>query len=195
MTEADRTDLGGSSGAAGAGSAPGPAGKERGRGMLVSTLVMGAIALVLLVVAQRRGVHVEGLKSSLRMATQMLPLLFLALLIAGTMQALLPQETIARWVGEGSGLRGILVGTLAGGLTPGGPYVSLPIAAGLFRSGAAIGTMVAFLTAWSLWAVSRMPLEFGILGWRLALIRLASTLVFPPIAGLIAQALFGGVKP
>jgi hypothetical protein len=50
--------------------------------------------------------------------------------------------------------------------------------------------MVAFLTGWSLWAVARIPMEVGILGWKLTLARVASTLVFPPIAGLIASVLF-----
>lgn len=51
--------------------------------------------------------------------------------------------------------------------------------------------MVAFLTGWSLWAVARIPMEIGILGWRLTLARVASTFIFPPIAGLIANAFFG----
>jgi len=76
---------------------------------------------------------------------------------------------------------------------PGGPYVSLPIAAGLLRTGASIGTMVAFLTGWSLWAITRLPLEIGIMGWKFWLIRLACTFFFPPIAGLIANRLFSGV--
>jgi hypothetical protein len=54
--------------------------------------------------------------------------------------------------------------------------------------------MVAFLTGWSLVAVSRLPMEVGILGWKFTLIRIASTFFFPPIAGLIAQAFFGGAK-
>ena len=77
---------------------------------------------------------------------------------------------------------------------PGGPFVSLPIAAGLLRVGASVGTMVAFVTAWSLWAVSRLPLDIGILGWQFTLIRLACTFFFPPIAGLIANALFPNVR-
>jgi len=47
--------------------------------------------------------------------------------------------------------------------------------------------MVAFMTGWSLWAVGRLPMEVGILGWQLTLVRLASTFFFPPIAGLIAN--------
>ena len=86
------------------------------------------------------------------------------------------------------------MGTAAGGLTPGGPFVSLPVAAGLFKSGAGIGTMVAFLTSWSLIALSRIPLEVGILGWKLTLVRLVCTFFFAPISGIIAQFFFRNVK-
>ena len=165
--------------------------------MLIPTIIMGVLALTLLSIGYFRGQgqHLTGLKSALSMTVQILPLLVFALIVAGMVQALLPRELISRWVGVESGMRGLLVGTVAGALAPGGPYVSLPIAAGLLRSGAGIGTMVAFLTGWSLWAVSRLPMEVGILGWRLTLIRLASTFFFPPIAGWIAQTLFAGIRP
>ena len=53
---------------------------------------------------------------------------------------------------------------------------------------------VAFLTGWSLWALGRLPMEVGILGWKFTLVRLASTFVFPPLAGLMAQFLSSGVR-
>ena len=93
-------------------------------------------------------------------------------------------------MGTESGMRGILIGSVAGGLCPGGPFVSLPIAAGLLRSGASTGTMVAFITGWSIWAVSRLPMEVGILGWKFTLVRVVSTAFFPILAGLIAQVFF-----
>ncbi len=165
--------------------------------MLIPTIIMGVLALTLLSIGYFRGQgqHLTGLKSALSMTVQIMPLLVFAFIVAGMVQALLPRELISRWVGVESGIRGLLVGTVAGALAPGGPYVSLPIAAGLLRSGASIGTMVAFLTGWSLWAVSRLPMEVGILGWKLTLVRLASTFFFPPIAGWIAQTLFAGIKP
>jgi uncharacterized membrane protein YraQ (UPF0718 family) len=81
-----------------------------------------------------------------------------------------------------------------GGLTPGGPFVTMPIAAGLLRTGAGIGTMIAFITAWSLIAVTRLPLEIGVMGWKFTLIRLACTFFFPPVAGFIASRFFSGVS-
>jgi len=118
-----------------------------------------------------------------------------AFIVAGMIQVLIPQELLSEWVGAESGLRGIFIGTVAGALIHGGPYVSLPTAAGLLRSGASVGTMVAFLTGWSLWAFSRLPMEVGIMGWKFTLIRIASTFFFPPIAGWIAQMFAAGVKP
>lgn len=164
--------------------------------MLIPTIIMGVLAAILLFIGYYRGEgqHLTGMKSALNMTVEILPLLVFAFIVAGMVQVLIPPELLSKWVGAESGMRGILIGSVAGGLAPGGPYVSLPVAAGLLRAGASVGTMVAFLTGWSLWAVSRLPMEVGILGWKFTLIRIASTFFFPPIAGLIAQALFPGAK-
>lgn len=164
--------------------------------MLIPTIVMGLLAIILTFIAYNRGggEHILGLKSGGSMLLQIVPLLIFALIVAGMVQVLLPQEMISKWVGAESGFRGLLIGTAMGGFTPGGPFVSMPIAAGLLRAGASLGTMVAFMTAWSLLAVSRLPLELGLMGWKFTLIRLACTFFFPPIAGFIANRLFSGVE-
>lgn len=164
--------------------------------MLIPTIIMGVIAVALLYIGYQRGggEHVVGLKSAGNLLVQILPLLIFAFIVAGMMQALIPRELIAKWVGVESGLRGILIGSVLGGLMPGGPMTSLPVAAGLLRVGASIGTMVAFLTGWSLLAFTRLPMEIGIMGWKFALIRLACVFFFPPIAGLIANKLFSSVE-
>lgn len=164
--------------------------------MLIPTIIMGVLAIIFLILGyyKGQGQHISGLKSALDMTVEILPLLILALIVAGMIRVLLPHELISKWVGVESGMRGIIIGTVAGGLTPGGPFVSLPIVAGLLSTGASVGTMVAFLTGWSLWAVTRLPMEVGILGWKFTIIRIASTFFFPPIAGLIAQTFFAGAK-
>ena len=158
--------------------------------MLIPTIIMGALAIILVFISYQKGVHLQGLKVSGNMLIQIVPLLVFAFIVAGMIQTLIPREMISRWVGTASGFRGIMIGSVIGAFMPGGPYVSLPIAAGLLRVGASIGTMVALLTGWSLIAFSRLPMEIGIMGWKFALIRLACVFFFPPIAGLIANAFF-----
>ena len=164
--------------------------------MLIPTIITAVLAVILLFLGYQKGAgqHIAGSKLALRMMLEIAPLLIFAFIIAGMVQVLIPHQVLVKLIGKESGLRGILIGTVAGAICPGGPYVSLPIAAGFLRSGAALGTMVAFLTSWSLWAVARLPMEVGIMGWKFTLIRLGSTFFFPPIAGLIAQTFFSGVK-
>lgn len=164
--------------------------------MLFPTIIMAVLAITLVLIGYSKGEnqHLKGLKFAFNTTIQILPLLIFAFIVAGMVQVLLPKDLLSHWIGEESGLRGIFIGTVAGGLTPGGPYVSLPVVAGFLKAGAGVGIMVAYLTAWSLWAFSRLPMEIGILGWKFTLIRLVSTFIFPPLAGLIAHLLFSGFK-
>ena len=164
--------------------------------MLIPTIIMGVIAIALLYIGYQRGggEHVVGLKSAGNLLLQILPLLIFAFIVGGMIQILVPGEFISKWVGAESGFRGLLIGSEIGGIMHGGPYVSMPIIAGLLRTGASIGTMVALITAWSLIAIGRLPMEIGILGWKFALIRMACVFFFPPIAGFIANRFFSSVE-
>jgi uncharacterized membrane protein YraQ (UPF0718 family) len=163
--------------------------------MLISTIVMAAIAAVVLGLAYHRGdgTHMQGLKDGGNMLVQLAPLLIFAFIIAGTLPLIIPRELIAQWIGAESGIKGIFIGSVVGGLLPGGPAVSLPILAGFLHVGAGVGTLVAMITGWSLLAFSRLPLEVGIMGWKFTLIRLACTFLLAPLAGMIAQRLFSHV--
>jgi uncharacterized membrane protein YraQ (UPF0718 family) len=169
-----------------------PEKNERDFKMLFPTVIMGIIAgtLILIGYLKGEGQHLVGLRTAGNMTIHILPLLVFAFTVAGMAQVLIPREILAKWVGLESGLRGIMIGTVAGGFAPGGPFVSLPIAAGLLRAGASVGTMVAFLTGWSLWAVGRLPMEVGIMGWKFTLVRVACTFFFPPLAGILANKFF-----
>ena len=163
--------------------------------MVIPTIILGVIAAVLLIIAYRRGnnEHITGLKSAGSILIQITPLLILSFITAGLVQAIIPTETISQWVGAESGFKGVLIGSIAGGLMPGGPFISMPIAAGVLQAGANIGTMVAFITGWSLWAFTRLPIEIGLMGWRFTAIRLAVTVSFPILTGLLANLIFGGL--
>jgi len=163
--------------------------------MLLPTIIMGILALLVLLAAYQRndGTHMLGLKVGGMMLVQLIPLLIFAFIIAGTLPLIIPADLIARWIGAEAGVRGIFVGSVIGGLLPGGPAVSLPVLAGFLRLGAGTGTLVAMMTGWSLLAFTRLPLEVGIMGWRFTAIRLACTFFLAPVAGYIAHRLFSQV--
>lgn len=163
-------------------------------GLIVSTVVMAVIAVSLfsLAYAKGQGACLEGTRRGLSMMVHVLPLLVMAFLVIGLFSVVVPKDYLARWVGDSTGLRGVLIGSLCGGVFPGGPLIHTIAAAGFLKAGAGIGAIVAFLVAGVLWGLPLLPLEIGIIGWKVIVVRLASTFFFPPLAGMIAHFLFGG---
>jgi uncharacterized membrane protein YraQ (UPF0718 family) len=157
--------------------------------MDVISLVIALLAFGLGLLAWTRPgrLHVQGLKTSGKNARTMLPRIVVALLLSGFLTALVPTELVASWIGKTSGLKGILIGSLLGGFTPGGPVTSFPIVVVLFKTGAGIPPLIAFLTAWSVFAFHRIiAYEIPLMGVRFVLLRLLSCLILPPLAGILA---------
>jgi len=155
-----------------------------------STLVLAGLALVLAVVAYVRdpGLPWLGAKTGFSMLGFILPRLIPALILAGLMQVLVPAEIVQRYLGREAGIRAILFATLAGVFTPGGPMVSVPLLVVLANSGMALGPLVAYMTAWSLFGMQRIiAWEAPLMGWRFVLVRILPSLAFPVIAGWLVK--------
>jgi uncharacterized membrane protein YraQ (UPF0718 family) len=153
-------------------------------------LVLATLALIAIAFAFHRGVARQGIAETGKLLVQMGPVLLPAFVLAGMMTALVSPETITQWLGREAGLRGLLVGTAAGALTPGGPFIAFPLLAVLLKGGASVGAVTAYLSAWALLGLHRVvAFEIPILGWRFVAIRLAVSLAAPPIIGFFAQLL------
>jgi uncharacterized membrane protein YraQ (UPF0718 family) len=159
-----------------------------------TTIALILVALALAGLAWWHGgpeLALNGLEQGARTLLGVVPLLIAAFLIAGLVQILVTREVVTHWLGVGSGWRGIALACLAGALVPGGPYVYYPIAAAIFKAGASLGVLVAFVSAKNLWAVTRLPVEIALLGLRLTFVRLVVTLILPPLLGVLTEVLFG----
>ena len=128
-------------------------------------------------------------RGALASAPFVLPHLILGFALAGFLTVLLPSEVIVRLMGEGTGLRGLLFGTLAGALTPGGPFTHFPILASFLSKGAAVGPVCAYIAAWALLGLNRFLVwELPILGPHVAFARVISSLWVPPVVGWLGMA-------
>ncbi|MGB5931883.1 MAG: permease [Anaerolineae bacterium] len=163
---------------------------KESRSMDTTTLILASVAVILLVIAFWRGrdLPLAGLLAAGRTLWRNLPILLLGFVIAGLVQVLVPTELISRWLGVQAGVKGVLVACVVGGLVPGAPYAVFPLVAAFYRAGAGLGAVVGFVSAWSLWSVSRLPVEMALIDPKAALVRYSITLVVPPIAGLMANA-------
>ena len=160
--------------------------------MTASQLLLFLVALGAFGLALRRGVPTaqRALQETGQSILRVLPLLLVAMPMAAFLSELIPPGIAGGWLGAESGLTGILIASLAGGLIPGGPFVSFPLVLSFLKAGAGVPQMVALITGWAILAFHRMiAWELPVLGARFALIRLLSSLTLPLLAGLLAQAL------
>jgi uncharacterized membrane protein YraQ (UPF0718 family) len=131
----------------------------------------------------------QGLQSGLVGSMKLVPLILFVSLLTGFVEVLIPKETFGAWLSESSGWKGFGLAWVAGVLTPGGGPIGLPLAATLMRAGASVGVLVTYLTSMSLLSFIRIPMELGIYGVRLTIMRLVTSALLPLIAGLVAQFL------
>ena len=132
----------------------------------------------------------EALGGGLRLFVRFGAVLLLSFLVAGLVEALMPRAWVSGLLGEDAGWGGLLLALGAGIVTPAGPFVSMPLAAAMLRSGAAPAAVVTFLAAWSLLAVHRLfAWEIPILGAPFALTRWALCLILPLAAGASTRLL------
>jgi uncharacterized protein len=161
-----------------------------------SFLIFTGLALVAasLCFVKGQDVFCQGWDFSIDLFLEIMPRMIAAFIVAGFIEAMVPKDFITRWIGEKSGLKGIFIAEVAGILTPGGPIICFPMVVVLVKNGAAIPPLVAFLTAWSVFAFHRIiAYEIPLLGVRFATLRILSSLVLPPLAGFQAALLETGL--
>ena len=154
--------------------------------MLVLSIILGGIAY-----HKSPQLPIQALKSGGGLLLRLIPLLVLAFFVAGLVEVLLPKELLLRWVGAESGFKGILIGTFLGAITPGGPFVQFPIVAAMFKAGAHIGPLIAYLSAWALLGINRViAYEIPLLGFQITFTRLLCSFIFPIIIGYMAKLVY-----
>jgi len=112
------------------------------------------------------------------------------MVIAAFLQKLVHRDKVARYISEGAGIKAVAIATVAGGLTPGGPMTSFPLVRALRQVGTGRSALVAYITSWSTMGFQRiLNWELPLMGPDFVLLRLASSLPLPIIAGLISRLL------
>lgn len=154
-------------------------------------IVVLALAVTAFAYFKSPDLALRGGKAGLKLFIDILPALIAGFLLGGMVQVLVPKEFVVRWAGEGSGWSGLAFATLAGALTPGGPFVQFPLVASLWKAGAAVGPITAYLIAWTLLGVNKMLVwEVPVLGWRYTIAKTIACLAAPIVLGYAASWIY-----
>ena len=159
---------------------------------LAVNILLWLVVGILAVIAATRGRVLldDGVRAGVMEFILLLPRIGVGVVGSGFVAEALPNEWIAPWLGPESGLLGVVIATLGGALTPGGPVVGFSIGAAALKSGAGAPQVIAYSTAWSLYTIQRLlNWEIHMMAPRFVWLRAAVSFPLPILAGLGALLL------
>ncbi len=124
----------------------------------------------------------------LREMVVVIPPIFVLL---GLLDIWVPKQTMVTYMGEGSGLKGILLSLFIGSAAAGPLYGAFPVAAVFMKKGVKFSNILIFLGAWSTTKIPMLLFEFSALGLPFALTRLLVDIPGIIIIAYLLQALVG----
>ncbi|MGD9761551.1 MAG: permease [Candidatus Izemoplasmatales bacterium] len=110
-------------------------------------------------------------------------------ILMGLIEVWLPKEKIQSWLGNESGIKGILLSIGLATLPTGPLYIAFPMTATLLKKGASIRNMVLFLGTWAALKIPQLMVEIEFLGFWFTALRFGLTLIGLLIIGYFIEYL------
>lgn len=93
-------------------------------------------------------------------------------ILLGLLDVWVSRDTMIKYMGEDSGLKGILLAFIIGSSAAGPLYGAFPVAAVFMKKGVKFSNIMIFIGAWSTTKIPMLLFEMSSLGWRFMLTRL-----------------------
>ncbi|RLF45145.1 MAG: permease [Thermoplasmata archaeon] len=159
--------------------------------MNVTAVIINIIAVagLLIAFAKDKDKAIKSLKMAGKSFIRMLPMVFVIIIIIGLLLGFVPPDQISRFVGERSGITGILLVGVVGAILHIPALLSFPLAASLLEEGASVSAVAAFITTLTMIGTITLPLEIKELGKKMAILRNGISFVIAIIIALIMGAI------
>lgn len=113
---------------------------------------------------------VDTVKMSFKEMITILPPIFI---LMGLLDEWVPKEVMVKFMGEDSGIKGVLLSILLGSAAAGPLYGAFPVASVFMKKGASLLNIFIFIGAWSTTKIPMLLFEMASLGPKFALTRLS----------------------
>lgn len=133
-------------------------------------LFLAILNVAILIIFPQVGVKsVQLTWTNLLEMLSVLPPIFILL---GLLDVWVKRETMIKYMGEGSGLIGVLIAFLLGSAAAGPLYAAFPVAGVLLKKGSKLSNVFIMLGAWSTTKIPLILFEASALGFKFMLLRL-----------------------
>lgn len=139
---------------------------KRYRAFFITVAAMGVLTLI------NHQIGFKAISISAYQIEQMLLVIPPVFILLGLLDVWVPKETMVKYMGEGSGLKGILLSIFIGSAAAGPLYGAFPVAAVFMKKGVKFSNILIFIGAWSTTKIPMFLFEMAALGAKFAFTRL-----------------------
>ena len=139
---------------------------KRYRVFLITLAAMGVLILI------NSQIGLKALSISAYSLKEMLLVIPPVFVLLGLLDVWVPRETMIKYMGEGSGIKGVILSILLGSAAAGPLYGAFPVAAVFMKKGVKFSNILIFIGAWSTTKIPMLLFEMSALGVKFALTRL-----------------------
>ena len=162
-------------------------------GSLIFITLVAVVAGIAVYVTHGAGAFWNVVARETLFTGALVPKIVAGVIMASALPFLVSKERIQALVGPESGMRGLIIATLAGAIVPGGPSVTYPLTVSLLAAGADLGAGIALVSGWVLLGLNRTLIwEFSFLPADFVLLRVALSLPVPILLGWATRKLYKG---
>lgn len=139
---------------------------KRYRFFIIAVIAVGLLTLI----NYDLGMKAFGIAGySLKEMALIIPPVFVLL---GLLDVWVPKETMVKYMGEKSGVKGIILSFIIGSAAAGPLYGAFPVAAVFMKKGVKFSNILVFIGAWSTTKIPMLLFEGSALGSKFAITRL-----------------------
>ncbi len=139
---------------------------KRYRAFLITIVLVGILTIV------NSEIGFSAINISAYTLSEMLLVIPPIFILLGLLDVWIPKETMIKYMGEGSGLKGIVLSIIIGSAAAGPLYGAFPIAAVFMKKGVKFSNILIFIGAWSTTKIPMFLFEMQALGAKFAITRL-----------------------
>ncbi|KGG79453.1 permease [Caloranaerobacter azorensis H53214] len=133
---------------------------------LIGAFIMTIITLF------NRNLGIKAFNTAVYSIKEMILVIPPVFIVLGLLDIWVPRETMVKYMGENSGLKGIVLAIILGSAAAGPLYGAFPIAAVFMKKGVKFSNVLIFIGAWSTTKIPMFLFEMSSLGVRFAVTRL-----------------------
>lgn len=130
------------------------------------------VIMICVLIVFNRPIGMKALSVSGYSFKEMLLVIPPVFVLLGLLDVWVPREKMMKYMGEGSGLKGIVLAILIGSAAAGPLYGAFPVAAVLMKKGVKFSNILIFIGAWSTTKIPMFLFEMTSLGAKFAFTRL-----------------------